>query len=197
MDDPTTSTEFIFHPRKDTHNFLRICHLITGICTEIIRILFSKHIPPDNLKQTLIKYRTRVKEKLNKEEQNLIYPKIKQQVNPVLTTKDLDISLMVKLLQKLNFITPHQRHWGNAPPEGDTSIAACMEIIKKHRNEISHTNNGKINLHDFERIWGKLKFAVVEMEKKLIGGIFFQNAVEYLYTYKLDHEGKNQHENKK
>lgn len=196
MDDPTTSTDFFCHPRKDRLNFVRISGLLSWICIEIVRILFSKYIQPGNLKQTLQKSRNSLINKLNNEERNLIYPRIKEYVNPNLTTEDLDIALMIKLLQKLKLINPHNNGWGNDPQEGDTSIAACLEIIKMYRNETSHSKNGKIKPGDFKRIWGRLKTAVVEMERQLIGGTLFQNAVEYLYTCKLDDEEKDQREKK-
>lgn len=195
MDAVPTTPQVFFPTRKATWNYARICRLITGICTEICRILFSKHIPPNDLKDILKKNRPELRRQLNSVENALIYPAINEDVNPSLTVKDFDFSLMFKLLKKLKFITPHQNGWFNDPQEDDKSIAACMDIIMKYRNTgYAHIADDAVNTADFKRMWDKLKFAVVEMEKTLIGGSLFQDAVDYLAGWNIDEE--KQHETK-
>lgn len=198
MDAPPTIANIIFPTRISTYNFLRLCRLIVGVCSEICRILFSKHIPPDDLITTLKTKRTKLRKELNPTEKELIYPpELDGEVNPLLAANKLDILLMFKILKKLDLIKPHENGWNNPPKEGDTSIAACLEIIKEHRNEaFAHKTEDTVDPVKFERIWNKLKFAIVEMEKKLIGGTLFQNAVEHLSNWNVDQLEGNEHEKK-
>lgn len=194
MADSDNSAACFIHPQKATDNYLRTVKLLSKVCIEIVRILFSFNISPDSLKNTLQKKRCILEYKLLNEEITLIYPNAR--VSPLLTAKDFDIGVMIKILKELNCIKPYPHGWGRKPREGDTSIAACMQIIKNGRDEISHTKDGELNDEKFENIWKKLEFAVVEMEKRLIGGTFFKKAVEYVKTCKLDQSEEDQHDNK-
>lgn len=194
MADSDTSAACFLFPEKATNNYLRIVKLLSKVCIEIVRILFSSLIPPDSLKATLQKNKCRLENILFDSERTLIYSNAR--VNPLLTAKDLDISIMVKLLKELGRIRPYRHGWKRPPQEGDDSIAACMQMIKIQRDIVYHKTDGEINDVDFENIWRKLEFAVVEMEKKLIGGMFFKKAVEYVKTCKLDQSEEDQHDKK-
>lgn len=181
MDQSPTIPYYIFG--KETNNYSRLCRLITEVCTDLIRILFSQCIPPYNLALTLKKNKFRLKQKLNEKQTKLIYPN-GDEVSSSLTAKDLDISAMIKILRRLNYV----RH---------TRIAACVEIIRNGKNEsFSHTTSGRVEDHLFETIWNDLKCAVVELENILIGGDLFQRAVEYLHSWNNDQLEETQHENR-
>lgn len=194
MADSDNSAACFIHPQKATDNYLRAVKLLSKVCIEIVRILFSFYIPPNSLKDTLQQNQRLLENKLLNEEKTLIYPNAR--VNPLLTAKDFDIGVMIKILKELKCIKPYPHGWVRKPREGDNSIAACMQIIKNGRDEISHTKDGELNDEKFENIWKKLEFAVVEMEKSLIGGTFFKKAVEYVKTCKLDQSEEDQHDNK-
>lgn len=188
----------LFPNQIPSQNFLRLCLLIVGVCTEMCRILFSKHIPPDDLINTLKKNRTKLKRNLGSEQKQTIYPpKLNGEENPLLTANDFDILLMFKLLTKLDFIEPHENGWNNPPKEGDTSIAACLEIIREQRNKVfAHRTKYTVHPVEFEGILNTIRFAISEMEKRLIGGTLFQDAVEYLSKKNIDQLEENEYENK-
>lgn len=166
---------------KDCNNFSRLSRLITEVCTDLIRILFSKHIPPDDLVKTLKTKSHYLKQKLNKDQAKMIYQN-GNTVHPSLTTKDLDISAMVKILRRLGYVSEKR----------DIRIAAYVKIISDWKNSMqSHTASGRVEDGKFETIWKELKSAVIYIEEKLIGGDLFQRAVEYLYSW-----NNNQHENR-
>lgn len=179
MDSPRTLPYYIYG--KECNNFSRLSRLITEVCTDLIRILFSKHIPPDDLITTLKTKSHYLKQKLNQDQKKMIYQN-GNTVHPSLTTKDLDISAMVKILRRLRYVSEKR----------DIRIADYVKIISDWKNSMqSHTTNGRVEDGKFKTIWKELKSAVIYIEEKLIGGDLFQRAVEYLYSWNND-----QHENR-
>lgn len=197
MDGVPTTSHVLFPTRKATLNYVRICRLITGICTELCRILFSNHIPPDDLIKTLKANKSKIDKEANKDEKKIVDSAINSKTNLSLTVKFLDFCLMFKILKILGFIKPHANGWNNFPQEDDTSIAACMDIILYYRHKnYGHIAKDEIVADDFDRIWDKLKCAVVEIERKLIGGSLFQDAVDNLADWNINQPEEIQHETK-
>lgn len=144
------------------------------------------YIPPTDLAKTLTKKRYFLNQKLNTEQKILIYQN-GNTVRSSLTTKDLDISVMIKILRRLGYVSQ----------KSDVRIAACVDIIRNRKNDThSHTTSGRVEDDQFKIIWNELESAVVELEEKLIGGDLFQRAVVYLYAWNNDKLKETKHENR-
>lgn len=178
MDLPGISTVSHFNPRKATDNFLRLCRLITEPCSDLLRIVFSHYIKPSDLRKELDNNKTKLEKILNAQQRDLVYPATG---NPTLAVKDFDISILYILLRNICNIPKHKNGWGNDPNKGDNSIAACIERIRCQRNVIVAHSNGMVEDTKFENSWSELQDAIVEIEKQLIGGKFFEGSVEYLH----------------
>lgn len=182
-DIPGPSTSPYFSPQKATNNFSRLCQLILTICSELFRDVLSHYISPTDLRSMLDKNKTKLKT-MNNDQKKLIYPATG---GASLAAKDLDISVLYTILRNICGIPPHKSGWGNHPLKGDSSIAACIEIIRIQRNRvIGHSTNGKVDDVQFQSCWNELRDAVVEIEKQLIGGDLYKRNIEVLLICDLN-----------
>lgn len=171
-------------PGKSTENFYRLCILIMTICSDLLRDILSHCIKPSNLRSELDKNKKKLENKMNPTQRSLIYPTTG---NASLVAKDMDISVMYIILRNICNITDHKKGWGNAPLKGDTSLAACIERIRLHRNSVAgHSTNGMVEDVEFQNIWAKLRNAIVGIEKQLTGGESYQRHVDALLTCSLN-----------
>lgn len=179
MDVPGASTVSYFIPRKATDNFLRLCRLITGLCSDLFRVILSYYIKPPYLRKELDNNRTKLERVFNVQQKELIYPATR---NPTLFIEDFDISILYILLRNICNIPKHKNGWGNDPKKGDNSIAACIERIRCQRNVVFAHSSGMVEDTKFQNTWSELRYSIVEIEKQLIGGKLFQGSVEFLYN---------------
>lgn len=171
-------------PGKSSENFYRLCILIMTICSDLLRDILSHCIKPSNLRSELDKNKKKLENKMNPTQRSLIYPTTG---NASLVAKDMDISVMYIILRNICNITDHKKGWGNAPLKGDTSLAACIERIRLHRNSVAgHSTNGMVEDVEFQNIWAKLRNAIVGIEKQLTGGESYQRHVDALLTCSLN-----------
>lgn len=178
MDLPGISTVSKFNPQKATYNFLRLSRLITELCSDLLRIVFSHYIKPSDLRKELDNNKTKLERIFNAQQKELIYPATG---NPTLAVKHFDISILYILLRNICNIPNHKNGWGNGPNKGDSSIAACIERIRLQRNLVIAHSNGMVEDTKFESSWNELRYAIVEIEKQLIGGDLFQRSIKFLY----------------
>lgn len=195
MDVPRTSTVSYFNPRKGTDNFLRLCRLITELCGDLFRVVFSHYIKPSDIRKELDNNRTRLERVFNVQQKELIYPATG---NPTLTIDYFDICILYILLRNICNIPKHENGWGNDPKKGDNSIAACIERIRCQRNEVFAHSSGMVEDTKFQSTWSELRYSIVEIEKQLIGGKLFQRSVDFLYNCNICivKRGMNQSEDK-
>lgn len=183
-DIPGPSTSPYFSPQKATDNFSRLCQLILTICSELFRDVLSHYISPTDLRSMLDKSKTKLERILNADQKKLIYPATG---GASLAAKDLDISVLYIILRNICSIPPHKKGWGNPPLKGDSSIAACIEIIRIQRNfVIGHSTSGKVDNVEFQSHWNELTDSVVEIEKQLIGGDLYKRNIEVLLICDLN-----------
>lgn len=160
-------------------NYIRICLLITRICTDLFRIILGTFVSPAGLRKKLDDNKNKLKKKLNPNQIELIYP---DSGSSALTPNDLDLSALFKILRFVFDIQKHTKGWGNPPKQGDNSIAACLDRIKLKRDQYFHKSNIMIDDKEFKNTWDDLQYSVVELEKRFIGGDLFKTAVDDLYT---------------
>lgn len=180
MDAPGSLLAPCFNPQKASDNHLRLCQLITLICGDLLRDILSRHIKPINLRSELDNNKQKLEKKMNKQQQNLIYPAIR---NTSLTAKDFDIPTLYILLRNICNIPSHKTGWGNPPAKSDNSIAAGIESIRLTRNSIlAHSTNGMMEDPVFEKHWKELRDVVVQIETQLTGSDLYKRSVDSLHS---------------
>lgn len=173
-----------FNPSKSTVNYLRLCLLITTICSDLLRDILSRYIKPADLQSELNKNRTKLENIMNAQQKEEIYDKTGARLS---TAKSLDISVLYIILRNICNIPKHVNGWGKTPQIGDNSIAACIERIRIYRNSISaHTSNGRIEEMEFKDYWSELQKAVIQIENQMIGGDLYERGVKFLYSCNID-----------
>lgn len=172
---PGPSESPFFDLDKSSENYIRICRLITTICSTLLRDILSRHIKPVNLRNELDINRTKLERIMNTPQKEQIYLKAgSNQIYP----KDLDISVLYLLLRNICTINPPKTGWGKPLQKGDNSISACIERIRQVRNKIqAHSTNGKVNDTDFQNYWEELENSIIETEKQLTGDVTYQGGI--------------------
>lgn len=194
MDAPGSLLAPCFNPQKANENYLRLCQLITSLCGDLFRDILSRYIKPTNLRSELDNNKQKLEKKLNKQQQDLIYPATG---NTSLTTNDFDISILYILLRNICNIPSHKAGWGKPPAIGDNSIAAGIEKIRLTRNLIlAHSANGMIEDPVFEKHWKDLRDVVVQIETQLTGKDFFKRGVDFLHSCYLTSVGTEVYQDK-
>lgn len=173
-----------FNPSKSIVNYLRLCWLITTLCSDLLRHILSHYIKPADLQSELNKNRRKLENIMNAQQKEQIYDKTGARLS---NAKDLDISLLYILLRNICNIPQHVNGWGKTPEKRDNSIAACIERIRIYRNSISaHSSNGRIEEMEFKDYWSELQKAVIEIENQIIGGNLYERSVKCLYSCNID-----------
>jgi hypothetical protein len=187
MDDPRPRV-VCFDPKKEEENFARLCQFLMTICGDILRVVLSHYIKPCNLRLELDKNQSQLDRITNAQEKSLLYPPHSSTTScPPIRSKDLDLSLLYKILRNICNIPDHRAGWGNPPDSGDYCVSACIERIRLRRNDITgHSPDGRIDDAEFEDCWLELKKSVVEIEKDVIGSDKYEKGIDYLHDCDLN-----------
>ncbi|XP_062615438.1 E3 ubiquitin-protein ligase DZIP3-like [Saccostrea cucullata] len=188
MEDAPSSSVLYFHPNKSTENFARLCQFLMTICCDVMREILSHYIEPANLRTELDQKRSKMEKIANKQEKDLLYPPHSSTSSvPPIRSRDLDISMLYKILRNLCSIPKHKAGWGKKPRPSDFSLAACIERIRISRNSISgHSTNGMVDDKEFENYWRELRTSVVEIEKEVTGNDRYEREIDHLYDCDLN-----------
>ncbi|XP_062615401.1 uncharacterized protein LOC134277128 [Saccostrea cucullata] len=187
MGDAPSPSVLNFDPKKSTENFARLCQFLVTICGDVMRDILTHFIKPVKLRTELDQNRSKLG-KLNAQERDLLYPPhLSSSSVPPIRSRDLDLSLLYKILRNLCNIPTHIAGWGNQPRPSDFSLAACIERIRILRNSISgHSTNGIVDDVEFEDYWRELRTSVVEIEKEVTGSDRYERGIDHLYDCDLN-----------
>ncbi|XP_056002487.1 uncharacterized protein LOC130049216 isoform X2 [Ostrea edulis] len=177
-----------FDPQKGEENFARLCQFLMTICGDILRVVLSHHIKPGDLRSKLDINLSKLHKITNTQEKDLLYPPHSSTTSsPPIRSRDLDLSLLYKILRNICNISKHRAGWGNAPVSGDYCVSACIERIRLLRNSISgHSTNGTIDDVEFEDYWRELKRSVMEIENEVIGSDKYERGIDHLHDCDLN-----------
>ncbi|XP_062585242.1 uncharacterized protein LOC134246913 [Saccostrea cucullata] len=188
MGDAPSPSVLYYDPKKSTENFARLCQFLVTICSDVMRDILSHYIKPANLRTELDQNKSELEKITNKQEKDVLYPPHSSTcIVPPIRSRDLDISLLYKILRNLCNIPTHIAGWGNQPRPSDFSLAACIERIRILRNSISgHSTNGTVDDVEFEDYWRELRTTVVEIEKEVIGSDRYERGIDHIYDCDLN-----------
>ena len=177
----------MFPSSKETTNYARLCRLLVGAGSQVLRETFDKIHPPGVLDKVLTTTPAHPKLKLLRKKKILspsqwdkLYPVIKSSV----TSKNLDITLQVLLLRNICSLTPPATGWDALPLPTDLTREAEIVRIKCYRNTVyAHAPQASIDDTAFDNYWKNIRDALVHL-----GGATYGAAIDALKYDCMDPE---------
>ncbi|XP_061180654.1 uncharacterized protein LOC133189267 [Saccostrea echinata] len=167
---------------EGTTNANRACRLLLGPCTDQLRDVLRKEVPPSSFVVEISKQKYNLP-RLNPEQRDLILPHGGSYSG---NYDDFDISLLYILLRNICNITPHKNGWGNVPDVNDSCLSANIEKIRVVRNNTVHSARPTLANSEFNDIWTSVRVAVVEMDTFLSNGNYYEREVDILRHTTMD-----------
>ena len=170
---------------KETSNYAQLCRLLVEVGSHVLREIFDRVCPPENLQAVLTNPTNHAKlQKLQKErvlsitQWEKLYPVVKRSV----FSRDFDSSLLLLLLRNIFGLTLPASGWNNLPPGSDTSPEADITRIKFFRDRVfSHAANVSVDDPTFSLYWNIIKDTFVR-----IGGTCYGEVIDDLIVQSMD-----------
>ena len=174
-----------FPSTKETTNYARLCRLLVGVGSQVLRERFDKIHPPGGLDTVLATLPTHTKlqslqkkKVLNPLQWDKLYPAIKSSVS----SKNFDITLLMVLLRNICGLTPPVTGWDNLPLPTDLSCEADIARIKYYRNTVyAHATRASVDDAAFDNHWMDIRDTLVRL-----GGLPYEAVIDDLRYESLD-----------
>ena len=168
-----------FPSTKETTNYARLCRLLVGVGSQVLRERFDKIHPPGGLDTVLAtppalpKLQSLQKKKiLNPFQWDKLYAVIKSSVS----SKNFDITLLMVLLRNICGLTPPATGWDNLPLPTELSCEADIARIKYYRNTVyAHATQVSVDDATFDYHWIHIRDTLVRL-----GGVDYKAAIDDL-----------------
>ena len=145
-------------------NFQRLTRLLITGGTALLKEIFDKFFPPNDLPNFLRDCTTKDRlkaAKLSKPQRDCLYP------SPGVygRSEDFDVTLLFRLLRILRTLTPPAKGWDELPASEDHSLEADLARIKYYRNSIYGHASQKMETSDaeFSSSWKEISEALVRI----------------------------------
>ena len=175
-----------FASTKETTNYARLCRLLVGVGTEVLRKVFDKVRPQGALSEVLASpsvmsalqsLKGRV---LNPSQWDKLFPSNKHKVS----STEFDITLLMVLVRNICDLAPPSTGWDGLPPATDKSKQADIARIKYYRNTVyGHANKASLHDTEYSKYWQEIKDTLVQL-----GGQQYENTINDLETVCMDPE---------
>ena len=170
---------------KGTSNYAQLCRLLVEIGSHVLREIFDRVCPPENLYAALTnptnhaKLQTlRKKRVLSTSQWRKLYPVVKSSVS----SGNFDSSLLLFLLRNIFGSTLPASGWNNLPLVTDTTPAADITRIKILRDRVySHVTSGSVDDPTFISYWNDIRDTF-----QRIAGARYQDVINDLKTDCMD-----------
>ena len=145
--------------------FFRLCKLLIGGGTEVMRMQFDQHIPPSELPKKLQQMKSHLlnlKRVITPPMQKKLYP----DDNTYGKSTDFDISLLMILLRNLCGLKPPKstNNWEDMPLDSDRSLEADILRLKQYRNKLFvHVHSCDIKRSEFDTISNEITKILVRL----------------------------------
>ena len=170
---------------KETSNYAQLCRLLVEVGSLVLREIFDRVCPPENLHAVLTnptnhaKLQTlRKKRVLSTSQWEKLYPTFK----PSVSSKVFDTSLLLCLLKNIWGLTLPASGWNNLPPGSDTSPEADIIRIKFFRDRVfSRAANASVDDPTFSLYWNSIRDTFLH-----IGGTCYKEVIDDPTFYYMD-----------
>ena len=170
-----------FVSTKETTNYARLCRLLVGVGTQVLRSTFDKIHPPATLHTVLgstsVHYATLQslykgkKKVLNPRQWGKLYP-----THSPVSSAAFDINLLTVLLRNICGLSPPVNGWDRLPPTTNISIADDIARVKCYRNIVyGHPSQASVDDISFSAYWQEIREALVRL-----GGAHFRSEIDNL-----------------
>lgn len=169
---------------SETTNLARIARIILGPCTDVLRAVLKKEMPPATLSQNLKTFLANLprhkKPPISKTQEHIVYGG---------NFSHFDTTLLYFLLRNICSIPEHRQKWGKKPSPTDRSVSANIERIRLIRNDYyGHVASFSLPDPDFINQWNDLFVIVKELESYIGSSTDHQDAVTRLKSCSMDPE---------
>nr|XP_058954658.1 uncharacterized protein LOC131781970 [Pocillopora verrucosa]XP_058954659.1 uncharacterized protein LOC131781970 [Pocillopora verrucosa] len=162
---------------KETSNYAQLCRLLVEVGSLMLREIFDRVCPPENLHAVLTnptnhaKLQTlRKKRVLSTFQWGKLYPVSKTSVS----SGNFDTSLLLFLLRNIFGLNFPASGRNNLPPGSDTSPEADITRIKFFRDRVfSHAANASVDDPTFSLYWNNIKDTFLR-----IGGTCYEEVID-------------------
>ena len=176
-----------YHCTKEISNYAKLCRLLVEVGSKVLREIFDRVCPPENLHAVLTnptnhaKLQTlRKKRFLSNSQWRKLYPVFKISAS----SRNFDSSLLLFLLSNIFGLNFHASGWNNLPPGSDTSLEANITSIKFFRDRVfSHATSASVDDTTFSLYWNSIKDIFLR-----IGGTCYGEAIDDLTFHCMDAE---------
>ena len=166
------------HPStKETSNYAQLCCLLVKVGSLVVRDIFDRVCPSENLHAVLTnptnhaKLKTlRKKRVLSTSQWDKLYPASKSSVS----SKDFDTSILLILLKNIWGLALTASGQNNLPSGSDTSPEAGITCIKFLRDKVfSHAGSASVDDSTFSWYWNSIKDTFLR-----IGGTCYEEVID-------------------
>ena len=178
---------------KGTSNYAKLCRLLVEIGSHVLREIFDRVCPPENLYAALrnptnhAKLQTlRKKRVLSTSQWRKLYPVVKSSVS----SGNFDSSLLLFLLRNIFGLTLPASGWNNLPLVTDTTPAADITRIKILRDRVySHVTSGSVDDPTFSSYWNDIRDTF-----QCIGGARYRDVINDLEIDCMDADSEKDYQ---
>ena len=170
---------------KETTNYARLCRLLVDVGTQALRDTFDAIHAPANLHAVLANGETvlqslRRRKIINATQWGKLFPVIRSKVS----SRDLDITLLMVLLRNLSSLPSPINGWDTLPAATDMSREADIARVKYFRNTVyAHAKQASVDDTTFNTHWQDIRDTLVRL-----GGDEYRAAIDNLETQCMDRE---------
>ena len=163
MADSRPKDSFLSIERNES--FFRLCKLLIGGGTEVMRMQFDQQIPPFELPKKLQQMKSHLlnlKRVITPSMQKKLYP----DDNIYGKSTDFDISLLMILMRNLCGLKPPKstNNWEDMPLDYDLSSEADILRLKQYRNKLfAHVHSCHIETSEFKTISNEITTILVRL----------------------------------
>ena len=162
---------------KGTSNYAQLCRLLVKVGSDVLRKIFDRVCPPENLYVALTnptnraKLQTLLKKRVLSTSQ---WGKLDSVIKWSVSSGNFDSSLLLLLLRNIFGLTLPASGWNNLPPGSDTSPEADITRIKFFRDRVfSHAANASVDDPTFSLYWNNIKDTFLR-----IGGTCYEEVID-------------------
>ena len=162
---------------KGTSNYAQLCRLLVQVGSHVLREIFDKVCPPQNLYAVLTNPTNRAKLQTLRKKRVLStsqWEKLYSVVKSSVSSRNFDSSLLLLLLRNIFGLTLPASGCNNLPPRSDTSPEADITRIKFFRDRVfSHAANASVDDPTFSLYWNNIKDTFLR-----IGGTCYEEVID-------------------